>query len=236
MKKNHFRHKSWLFLLTVALVAVAFFAEPAPAWALTVTNTFYGTIIPTDSFGFATTDDTGNYFGGGSLLGDPFTLAFTTTADDGANFVTGSTNYGGYYYPPNPITAALTINNDTQNINDSSDGFYYGGNSEYYLQAFIYNSGYQLQTEGVVVDIIPQNLPATDSLTTKLPGMLLSNNDFVNYDPNVSIGTSVFYDGYGEYLALKVNSVNAAPVPEPATFSILGLGILGVIFKRKKIA
>jgi hypothetical protein len=75
-----------------------------------------------------TTNDTGKfgagYFGGGSLLGDAFTLIMTLdTAIIGAgdSFTVG----GPYYFGPTPITATLTINGQTAYIGGPND--LYGG-------------------------------------------------------------------------------------------------------------
>lgn len=219
-----------MFRLWIVLAAAALLVVAVPASADQVTNTFVGTIVPADNTGFdpTTTNDLGNFFGGGNLLGASFTLTMTldsTLVNPGnPSTVTGGT----FYFGPNPITAALTINGITHTINDSSDAFYgnatgYGPN-EKYLQAF--NFVNQLQAPGVLVDLTTL-VPASTFLTTSLPSMLLSNNSFVdNY--------SSFYDSANnEVLNLNVEAVNAAlPVPEPGTLLTLVAGLAGLALIR----
>lgn len=220
--------KKWMKFLAFAAVALAI--GSSPALADIVTNTFTGTVALNDGFSFEpTTNDTGNYFGGGNLIGDSFTLTFTTTAAAGSTFVTG----GAYYYGSSPITASLTINNHTYNINDpgqglSGDGYYYGGATEYDLQAFHYSQ--QLQKQGLLVDFTLNQPPALDtwSLTTLLPSM--SSGDFVwNY--------AEFYTSTGERLGLDVTGVNPSAVPIPPSALLLGSGLLGLVglgWRRKQ--
>ncbi len=231
------------FLFGTVLTFAAWVTWPAPAQALTVTvavtNTFTGIIVAGPAaFGSTTTPDTGNYFGGGDLTGQPFSLVFTTTAPAGSDYVTGATQNGDpAYSSPNPITATLTINgHSTGSFGNSSVGYYFGdlGKSEYSLQAYTWSRG--SQAEGVTVAIVPTNPAPTDSLTTLLPAMLSSKGDFVNYDQALSSSDSVFYDSDGEKLVLNVLAVNT-PVPTslPPSLLLLGSSMGGLMVLRKRI-
>jgi hypothetical protein len=95
------------------LSLLASVALATAASAATVIDTFTGTVVATDGLGNTTTNDAGNYFGGGNLIGDAFTLVFTLANGAGSSF--SSTDPGGYpfFNPPNLITAALTTNGQT---------------------------------------------------------------------------------------------------------------------------
>jgi hypothetical protein len=77
--------------LWIALAAAVVLFSTSRASANGVTNTFTG-FVSGDIF---TTADRGNYFGGGSLVGDTFTLVTTMdpTVVSGQTFVTGGTYY-----------------------------------------------------------------------------------------------------------------------------------------------
>jgi hypothetical protein len=203
--------------LRIALACVVLLVCAGAASADGITNTFVGTVSGIDS---------GNYFGGADLTGDSFTLTMTLdpTVVAGQSFVVGGTYYGS----PNPITAALTINDITQTINDSSDAFFFDlglgdGTIEAYLQAF--NFVNQVQFPGVFVDLNTL-VPASMDLGTPLPSMLLSNNDFTN-------NSASFYDANGENLSLDVQAVN---VPEPGTLTLLAAGMITLALMLRRHA
>jgi len=197
--------------LWIALVAGALLLSASAASADSVTNTFTG-VVAADSG-----TDLGNYFGGGSLVGDPFTLTMTldSTLVTDPTFATGGT----FYYGPSPITAALTINGITQTIGDSSDAFLAdlgSGTIEAYEQAF--NLINQVQSPGVSVDL-STNVPATLDLRAPLPAMLLASGDFIN-------NGATFYDS-SENIDLTVQTVNV-PMPEPGSLILLAVGLVAL--------
>jgi hypothetical protein len=142
----------------------------------------------------------------------------TSLVDPGSpSFVTG----GAFYSGATPITTALTIAGytvGTSGINASSDGYYFdlGGTIEAYLQGFNWIN--QAQSPGVFVDLTTL-VNASPNLTTPLPAMLLSNNDFFEND-------AAFYDASGEYLNLNIEAVNIpVATPEPSSLLLLGSGL-----------
>jgi hypothetical protein len=199
----------------------------SPASADSVTNTFTG-VVTADS---GTTTDVHNYFGGGSLIGDKFTLVMTLDLGfvSGQTFTVGGTAFSG----ANPITASLTINGITETIGDSSDAFLAdlgSGTVETYQQAFNWIN--QLQSPGVFVDL-STNVPATLDLGTPLPAMFLANGDFSNN------GASFSDSGCGETLDLTVETVNVpVPAPEPGSLTLLaaGLAALALLLGRHAAA
>jgi hypothetical protein len=203
----------------------------SPAQASMFTNTFYGTIVTSDTFGDTTTNDIASLFGGGSLLGDSFTLTFTYN-----NVASGTTSFtGGTYYSnsPNPVTATLTINGDSTTTGNSSDGSF--GNSVYNLQAFTWSSASGgIQTQGVVIDLA--GLPSTDSLSTQFsPPGFNGFQDCTSSNPNC-LEASTFYTSSGETLVLDIQSINGpSPAPAPAIGQGLPavLAIGGVLFGSK---
>jgi hypothetical protein len=233
----------------IALAGAALVVCNGPASATLITNTFVGHVIYADNTGFdpVTTNDTGNYgggfFGGGSLLGDSFTLTMTfDTAIIGAgnSFTVG----GSYYFGPNPITATLTINGQTAYIGGPNDLFggtvsssdaYYGdsgyGPNEKFLQVF--DRPATAQGPAVAVDLTTVVAASTD-LTVPLPAMRESNGDYVN-------NFASFYDytsGPGEVLNLDVQAVNTSQnaVPEPTAFASLAVGLVTLGLGRRRRA
>ena len=227
---QYHRTEGGYMLKWIAIASVALLVGARPARADEIINTFKGTVAASDNFGGVTTDDTQSYFTGGNLIGAPFTLTFTldlTTVDPSSpSFVTGSLSGFSNYNPPNPLSAALTINGHTVNINDSSDASYsdsgFGAN-EKYLQAFRWDDTFQAQAPGVSVDLTTTLDTSTD-LTTQLPIMLLSNSDFFN---NFASFSSTFNDS--EFLALNVETVNT---PEPGTMTLLGTGLVCMVGRK----
>jgi hypothetical protein len=177
--------------LSAAIAALCLLLTPAKS--TTVTDTFTGVVVGSDNLGNVTTTDFNNNFGGGNLIGQTFTVTMsvdTSIVSPGTNFVTGGTFYS--YFAPNPISSTITINGYTLSLNDSSDGYKFdqgNGTVDAYLQAFVYNSGQQLQTYGIALELFT-NVQATPDLTVMLPSMLLANGDYTNY-------FATFYDTRG---------------------------------------
>ena len=259
----------WLCVLGALLLL------PSSASAQSVTTTFNGTVVlnAADGFSSDSTGDFADPFSfypngpfggnGGSLVGMPFQLTLTMNVSDpsspswdgvgigNANFYTGSTGYqggypyGGYYGCCSPMTASLTINNNTvvfddrtgqlpQYFNISSDGF--TGPSELSQQAFYWFPccGYGVQYFGLLVDLTSSTGVFGSDFTTPLP-TLQAGTDF-------NIAYAAFYTFGGEYQNLGVENVNGPSfltpsVPEPATWLMMTIGFtaLGIAGFRRRL-
>jgi len=204
--------------LWIALAAAALLFSASPASADGVTNTFTG-VVAADS---GTTADVHNYFGGGSLIGDPFTLVMTLDSAlvSGRTYVSGSGPLGTL----DPITSALTINGITEILGDSGAATYADlglGNGTFEVFLDTYNLGIGgSKSQETFVDLAT-NVPAVLDLGTPLPAMSLGNGDFVNYAAGFSDTT------VGENLDLTVETVNV-PVPEPGSLTLLAVGLVAL--------
>jgi len=202
--------------LWIALAAGVLLLCASPAFADGITNTFVG-VVAGDAF---TTNDYGNYFGGGSVVGDTFVLTMTLDPAlvSGQTVVSGSGPLG----TPDPITSALTINGMTEILGDSGYATYVDlglGNGT--IEAFLdtYNLGIGGSKSPETFVDLATNVPVVLDLGTPLPTMSLGNGDFVNYAAGFSDTT------VGENLDLTVEAVN---VPEPSSVTLLAAGLIAL--------
>jgi hypothetical protein len=199
------------------------------ASAATVIDTFTGTIVPTDSLGDVTTNDINNYFGGGSLLGQTFTLVFTLANGAGSSFT--SSDPGGYptYGSPNLMTASLTINGQTFNFASggtyplASDGSTTNGGTTRMQDFYWSQAGGGTQPQGVIVQFTP-NIPTPADFNSPLPPMLAAQLTWL---------AATFYDNAGETLVLGGTAV--AGVPEPSTLAMVCLGFAGLMIAQRTL-
>jgi hypothetical protein len=135
---------------------------------IVVTDTFSGTVGSTDIYGGQTTADSSAYcsgvngacFGGGNLIGAPFSLTITMTVPNGSSFgqIVGADQSIGYpnYFGPNFLTAALTINGVPLAIDPTIAAAYNNsstttiGNSSAVLYADSGPNGYMVAPDGTV--------------------------------------------------------------------------------------
>ena len=217
--------------IVLALVFLTAFGQSV-ASATPVTNTFYGTVVAgTFNNNYVTTNDFGNYFGGGDLIGQSFVLSLTLDAALTGVAKTPNTVYGGSYYGiTNPLTSmSLTINGFTYNTieNTSYAQFYLNGIVSEQDANYVPGTG---NTRGVNVNISTVKIPPV-GYSNALAAMQLSNGDFSNL-----ASQSYFIDkaaGAGEVLALNVLSVNALPVPVPPSAILFGSRLLGLAGWRR---
>jgi hypothetical protein len=222
--------KCWVYLL----LPMVWCLLSAPAFSAVTVNVFQGTVGATDNSGDVTTTDFMNDFGGGNLIGKSFVLTTTLdnsqyySIDDPVNtaFITGGCYYN-CYYGGNPITMTLTINGHTVSLGNSSDGFTTLNPDSTFatnLQAFYYNAGQQLQTQGINLNVNS----SVSVLSVPLPAGLVTDTGTAFYDQ-----TGLFLGLGTDLQVLNITSVNepvTSAVPEPSTWAMMLLGFAGVGF------
>jgi len=233
-----------------------------PASANVVTDTFTGVVAANDAYGFATTLDNSAYctgghcFGGGNLIGDPFTLTVTMNVASSTSYgqITGGAFYGG----TNPITMTLSINGvslainsttattynngNTSSLGNSSFGEYRNagsGNVEFGAQSFVWspqNQGEQLLSLSFDV------FAAGSSAFGTLGSVNGSNRCSVNQGAAPCLnGTATEFSAFdNELLALDITGVNAATTPLPAALPLFASGLVGLVLlgwrRKRKVA
>jgi len=233
------RQESVVLSSKLFLAAASVCLLSMPASAATVTDTFTGTVIANDgAYGDVTTQDTGNYFGGLSLVGASFTLTVTITPSTPIFYTEDNiTPLLGYpYTTPNLMTSTLTINGHTFSwVEGTGQALGSVGAitpTDTSLQNFYLAPGTTWLAQQWYFDISPNTVPTDWS--TPLAAMLVGSDFTYN--------GGAFYDQYGETLTLGVTTVNAlASTPLPATLPLFatglaGLGLLGWRRKKKAIA
>lgn len=230
-----------------------------PASAATFTDTFTGVVAATDAFGFATTQDNssecagGHCFGGGNLIGDPFTLTVTMTVPPGAT--SGQITGGTFYFGADPVTMTLTINGNPLNLAftpsllntpsfststvGNSGALIYGANGsnkELGAQAFIWSpAGGGEQLASINLDVVGPGASAFGQL-----GSSSGTNPCGLPTPNGCLdGLATEFSTFdNELLALDITGVNPLATPLPGTFalfgSVLAAGILMSSWRRRR--
>jgi hypothetical protein len=232
-----------------------------PASAATVTDNFTGVVAATDAFGFATTLDNsptdcagGHCFGGGNLVGDPFTLTVTMTVPTGAT--SGQITGGTFYSGPDPVTMTLTINGNSLNLGflpsllntpsgststvGNSGALVYGANGsnkELGAQAFIWSSGGGgEQLASINLDVVGPGASGFGQL-----GSSSGTNPCGLPTPNGCLDglATEFATFDGDLIALDITGVNpVAATPLPSTFGLFGSvltgGLLMAAWRRRR--
>jgi hypothetical protein len=246
-----------------ASAALCLLSVPASA-DIVVTDTFTGTVGSTDIYGGQTTADSSAYcsgvsgacFGGGNLIGAPFSLTITMTVPNGSSFgqIVGADQSTGYpyYFGPNFLTAALTINGLPLAIDPTIAAAYNNGstttigNSSAVLYADSGPNGYMVAPDGTVEltaqafvwspvnqgqQLFALNLDVLAPGSTVFGQLGSSNGPNPCGDPNnngvlcFGAGTTEFTTFDGELLVLDITGVDPAAVPGP----IAGAGLPGIL-------
>ncbi len=240
-----------VLLATVATLALTGYARAGEEYIMTATGVITSGSQVTDYFG-----------GGSSLVGDAVTYSIIVSADglpNDSNFVTNSNgdttaSYLSQVSPGFAVAingASVTFDNGGTDNGSSSalnltrghvqpapfgdaDSMYAGGYfngagdsfAEGDIEAYAFWSAF--------IQSVDLNVPETDivqSLDAAIPSV--NSAFFEYYDPgNI--------DGMQLQFTASLSTITLAPyialnaVPEPATFGIFGLGILGLIASRKK--
>jgi PEP-CTERM motif len=230
-----------------ALLAYAVIAVPARADTVIITNTFTGTVVQSNAW-WLTTSDFSNWFGGGDLIGKPFTLTFSLTPTplvDGHPPYFATSEPGGNYTAPNTMTSSLTINNHTVLFQTggvyplNGTGFTDPGDLQHQSQVGLsnfYSITPVLQAYGVSVQL-DIGAATPDDFSNRLPtlfGQQITTRNAAFYTETPNGGH------FDEVLAFNVEGINVAgAVPEPSTWAMMLIGLAGLGFmahRRKQFA
>jgi hypothetical protein len=206
---------AWTALMVGLLCGTA-----VPAAAQTYSVTYTGTVVGTD---------VNDYFGGGNLSGDAFSLVFTYNVTNGTRITNPGDNdfvYGGSAYSTSsPILSdALTIGGQSRSLGLS-----------FYGSAYVGESVAETFAEDGLGNFVAGDF--YDPLWGTIDDLTASQSDIS--------GAGIAYDyigGFsddGESLSLYNTSVSIAAdaVPEPGSLALLATaaGMLAVMARRRRV-
>jgi len=139
------------------------------------------------------------------------------------------------------LTISGTAGNDgtgasTTVVTSSWDPIYIGNLSNAWDGSVIFDFSFGISQFGLeLIDALPSYISVYDSannLIESLTTTISGDNVFTGIDTGSTLFTRAIVSG--SFYAVDDVQFSAASVPEPATFALLGLGLAGIGFSRKK--